>query len=233
MAILGRRLIQDFPSYYHYFSAPSFVFQGRTIQNHQRMLQSYPGADGLKTGYIGASGFNVVTSALRSDTRLVGVVLGGASGWERDVHMASLLDQGFEQVGVPTMMARYEPSAPYRIANFIRLSQAATTVVPAASAQIYRTATVRNRTREPASRAMQAAATLDLPTARGRRVAADRTDARNERLRPRPVMAYLPRGNPVVTRRVGTPARAAAPAPALRSTSTRPAKIAPAGRYRG
>ena len=111
MAVLGLRLVQDFPAYYHYFSVPSFVFQGRTIVNHQRLLQSYPGADGLKTGYITASGFNVVTSALRGNTRLVGVVMGGASGWERDEHMAELLDQGFERTGAPTLVAGREAPA--------------------------------------------------------------------------------------------------------------------------
>ena len=65
------------------------------------MLRSYPGADGLKTGYTEASGHNLVTSALRGGVRLLGVVLGAASNGERDVHMASLLDQGFEQMDVP------------------------------------------------------------------------------------------------------------------------------------
>ncbi len=109
MAILARHLIQDFPSYYRYFSVPSFVFQGRTVLNHQRMLQTYPGADGLKTGYIEASGYNVVTSALRGDTRLIGVVLGASSGWERDQHMATLLDQGFDRRGAPQVARAVGP----------------------------------------------------------------------------------------------------------------------------
>ena len=123
MAVLGRSLVQDFPAYYHYFSVPSFVFQGRTIINHQRLLQSYPGADGLKTGYITASGYNVATSALRGSTRLVGVVMGGASGGERDGHMADLLDQGFERTGTPMMVAQREPST-FRM-PFISTAQAA------------------------------------------------------------------------------------------------------------
>ena len=72
------------------------------IFNHDRMLESYPGADGMKTGYIESSGHNLVTSAARSGVRLVGVVLGAASNPERDAHMAMLLDQGFEQLDVPT-----------------------------------------------------------------------------------------------------------------------------------
>ncbi|MBV8096978.1 MAG: hypothetical protein JO110_27790, partial [Acetobacteraceae bacterium] len=65
------------------------------------MLQAYPGADGLKTGYTEASGCNLVTSAVHSGVRLIGVVLGAASSLERDLHMASLLDAGFEQLDVP------------------------------------------------------------------------------------------------------------------------------------
>jgi D-alanyl-D-alanine carboxypeptidase len=129
MAVLARRLIQDFPGYYHYFSTPSFVFAGRLVHNHQRLLQSYPGADGLKTGYIDASGFNVVTSALRSDTRLIGVVMGAASGGERDAHMASLLDQGFERMGVAPLIARRDP--PSRMPGFISAAHAASVPLPA------------------------------------------------------------------------------------------------------
>src|SRR5262249_20697692 len=89
-------------------------FGHRVIFNHDRMLQSYPGADGLKTGYTVASGHNLVTSATRGGVRLIGVVLGAASNPERDAHMAALLDQGFEQMDVPverrTMVASRVPA---------------------------------------------------------------------------------------------------------------------------
>jgi D-alanyl-D-alanine carboxypeptidase len=101
LAVLARHLVQDFPDEYHYFSTPSFVFHGRTILNHDHLLTSYPGADGIKTGYIEASGFNLVTSAVRGDVRLIGVVMGAARPGERDLHMAALLDQGFAQMNVP------------------------------------------------------------------------------------------------------------------------------------
>lgn len=109
LAVLARHLVQDFPQYYHYFSTPYFLFHGRAVYNHQRLLQSYPGADGLKTGYIEASGYNMVTSAVHGNVRLIGVVLGASNGWERDVHMAALLDQGFTRMGVPVEVARREP----------------------------------------------------------------------------------------------------------------------------
>jgi D-alanyl-D-alanine carboxypeptidase len=102
LAILARHLLGDFPGYYPYFSTRSFTFHRRVIFNHDRMLESYPGADGMKTGYIESSGHNLVTSAARSGVRLVGVVLGAASNPERDAHMAALLDQGFEQLDVPS-----------------------------------------------------------------------------------------------------------------------------------
>ena len=106
LAVLARHLVQDFPSDYRYFSIPSFNFHGRVIPNHDHLLQSYPGADGIKTGYIEASGFNLVTSAVRGDVRLIGVVIGAARPGERDVHMAALLDRGFEQMNVPVASRR-------------------------------------------------------------------------------------------------------------------------------
>jgi D-alanyl-D-alanine carboxypeptidase len=102
LAILARRILTDFPNYYGYFSTPSYEFRGHTVWNHDRMLQTYPGADGMKTGYTEASGHNLVTSASRGGVRLIGVVLGAASNPERDLHMAGLLDQGFEKLDVPT-----------------------------------------------------------------------------------------------------------------------------------
>lgn len=101
MGTLARRLITDFPDEDDYFSAPSFVFHGRVIFNHDTELKSYPGADGLKTGYTIASGHNLVTSAMRDGTRLIGVVLGAPSNGTRDVRMTALLDDGYRQLGVP------------------------------------------------------------------------------------------------------------------------------------
>ena len=101
LAILSRHLINDFPDDYRYFSTPSFAWHRQIIFNHDSMLRTYPGADGLKTGYTEASGHNLVTSAVRGGVRLVGVVLGASTNGERDIHMASLLDHGFEQLDVP------------------------------------------------------------------------------------------------------------------------------------
>jgi D-alanyl-D-alanine carboxypeptidase len=108
LATLARHLLQDFPTEYRYFSTSSFRFHGRTIFGHDHLLASYPGADGIKTGYTDASGFNLVTSAVHSNVRLIGVILGAARPGERDIHMASLLDQGFDQMDVPPMVAQRE-----------------------------------------------------------------------------------------------------------------------------
>lgn len=95
MAMLSRRLMLDFPQYYHYFSQQSFTWGGKTVRGHNRLLANYPGADGLKTGFIRASGFNVATSAVRNNRRILSVVMGGYSASSRDKHMANLLDRGF------------------------------------------------------------------------------------------------------------------------------------------
>lgn len=126
LAVLARHLVQDFPSYYPYFSVPSFVFHGRVIPNHDHMLETYPGADGIKTGYIEASGFNLVTSAVRGDTRLIGVVMGAARPGERDIHMASLLDSGFDRLGVTPLPRRETVVAANRGPSLVGAAQAAT-----------------------------------------------------------------------------------------------------------
>ncbi len=110
MALLGRRLMQDFPERYGFFSTPHFVFRGRTHWNHNRLLQEYDGTDGIKTGYVNDSGFNLVASAQRDGVRLVAAVFGGASGRERDRHMMALLDQGFGQMGVAVAARRSAPA---------------------------------------------------------------------------------------------------------------------------
>ncbi|MBL8807818.1 MAG: D-alanyl-D-alanine carboxypeptidase [Rhodospirillales bacterium] len=97
MATLGRELIRRFPHHYHYFQTAEFVYEGRTFPNHNRLMRWYEGADGIKTGYIRASGFNLVASAMRDGRRIVGAVIGGPNPTERDQHMGKLLDAGFSR----------------------------------------------------------------------------------------------------------------------------------------
>jgi D-alanyl-D-alanine carboxypeptidase len=98
LATLSTRLITDFPKYYRFFGRKQHVFAGRTLGNHNRLMRSYGGMDGIKTGYTNASGFNLAASAVRDGHRLVAVVVGGGSAASRDVQMAKLLDRGFVQL---------------------------------------------------------------------------------------------------------------------------------------
>ncbi|MCD6047222.1 MAG: putative D-alanyl-D-alanine carboxypeptidase [Gammaproteobacteria bacterium] len=95
MALLGKALLQKQPRYYGYFSTRSFMFGGQVIRSHNHLLDWYQGADGIKTGFVNASGFNLVASAMRNNRRLIGVIFGASSAKARDRHMASLLDRCF------------------------------------------------------------------------------------------------------------------------------------------
>ncbi len=98
VARLALALYHDFPREYRYFSVRSFDFRGRTIVGHDHLLEWYPGADGIKTGFINASGFNLASSAVQNGHRLIGVIMGGATVHSRDMEMAAMLDRGFAEV---------------------------------------------------------------------------------------------------------------------------------------
>ena len=98
MARLGIALRRDFPEYYHFFSKQEFAYNGVVYPGHNRVLDRYPGADGLKTGYIRASGFNLVTSVKRDDYKLVAVIMGGSSANSRDNQMMAMLDRTLAQL---------------------------------------------------------------------------------------------------------------------------------------
>ncbi|MEA2935735.1 MAG: D-alanyl-D-alanine carboxypeptidase, partial [Variibacter sp.] len=99
-ATLGRAIQDRFPKLYKYFAARTFNYHGRSIGNHNRLLGRIPGVDGIKTGYVRASGFNLVASMRRSDRHVVAVVLGGSSGRSRDARMAQLLEGHVMQASV-------------------------------------------------------------------------------------------------------------------------------------
>src|SRR5205823_12075767 len=90
-ATLGRAIQERFPRYYKYFSTRSFNFRGQSIGNHNHLLGRVEGVDGIKTGYISASGFNLVTSVHRGNRYLVAVVMGGSSAGSRDAKMRELI----------------------------------------------------------------------------------------------------------------------------------------------
>ncbi|WP_374632953.1 serine hydrolase [Ferrovibrio sp.] len=96
MATLAQSLLTTHRDYYHYFSTPEFEWNDKVFANHNRLLQRYQGVDGIKTGFIRASGFNLVASAKRDGRRVIGVVFGGTSAPARDARMVQLLDMAFD-----------------------------------------------------------------------------------------------------------------------------------------
>jgi D-alanyl-D-alanine carboxypeptidase len=95
LAILARSIIRNLPEYEYFVHIPAIRFGHRITQNFNRLIGRYPGADGFKTGFICASGYNLVASATRDGKRLIAVVLGASSGTARAVRAAQLLDRGF------------------------------------------------------------------------------------------------------------------------------------------
>jgi D-alanyl-D-alanine carboxypeptidase len=95
LAILARAIIHDLPEYEYFVHIPSIRFGHKITQNFNRLIGRYPGADGFKTGFICASGYNLVASATRNGKRLIAVVLGASSGTMRAVRAAQLLDRAF------------------------------------------------------------------------------------------------------------------------------------------
>jgi D-alanyl-D-alanine carboxypeptidase len=92
-AVLGRAIQERFPRYYRYFSTRSFTWHGHEIANHNHLLGTVEGVDGIKTGFVHASGFNLVTSVRRNGRHLVAVVMGGSSAGSRDSRMRELISQ--------------------------------------------------------------------------------------------------------------------------------------------
>ena len=97
LAILARALIREFPDYSFYWHIPAIKFGRRIVRNYNPLIGRYPGADGMKTGFICASGFNLVATAMRGNKRLIAVVLGAPSSAARAVKAAEMLESGFTQ----------------------------------------------------------------------------------------------------------------------------------------
>jgi D-alanyl-D-alanine carboxypeptidase len=95
IAALSQALIKGHTRHYPYFSRTSFTYNGAPVQTHNRLMSRYDGMDGIKTGFVNASGFNLAGTAVRNGRRLIAVVLGGRTSKERDNRVAALLDHGF------------------------------------------------------------------------------------------------------------------------------------------
>ena len=156
MAKLARYILQRYPHYYRYFSTKSFTYRGKTYRSHNRLMSSYKGMDGFKTGYINASGFNLVASANQNGRRLIGVVFGGRTSKSRNAHMAEILDAGFSKAS-RTRIARVKtppkpmpkPGSEVASANSVKQGTAANNK-PYASLASLNTKT-RIKTKQPSS----------------------------------------------------------------------------------
>ncbi|HEU4659958.1 MAG TPA: serine hydrolase [Pseudolabrys sp.] len=115
VALLGRAIQQHFPDYYKYFSTRIFYYHGEAIRNHNHLLGVVPGLDGIKTGYIHDSGFNIVTSVRRGGRHIVAAVFGGRTARARDAKMRDLIDDYIKKAApesAPPLVARNGNSEP-------------------------------------------------------------------------------------------------------------------------
>ncbi len=102
MSILAQKLLLEYPRYYTFFSTKYFSYKGRNFKNHNKLLKTYTGADGIKTGYIRASGYNLVVSATRNGQRVIGVIFGGKTARQRNTLMTRLLNKSFSKITTGT-----------------------------------------------------------------------------------------------------------------------------------
>ena len=96
--ILADHMMEDHPAYYHFFQTRSFRWGGRTYTSHNKLLGTVDGVDGMKTGYIRASGFNLMTSAVRDERRIIVIMTGGRTAKTRNAHVKALVNAAFKQI---------------------------------------------------------------------------------------------------------------------------------------
>jgi D-alanyl-D-alanine carboxypeptidase len=130
---LGRAIQMRFPQYYGYFATPHFQYRGASMNNHNSLLRTVEGVDGIKTGYTEASGYNLVTSVRRNNRHIVCVVLGGTSNGMRDARMRQLIEENIVRATTertaPIIVENNEPEP--QAATFSLSSSKSETVVPA------------------------------------------------------------------------------------------------------
>ena len=100
ISILSHALISNFPEQYKLFNTQKFTYKGKTYKTHNKLMLSYEGADGIKTGYIRASGFQLAFSAVRNNKRLIGVIFGGDTGSQRNKSLKIIIDKEFAELGM-------------------------------------------------------------------------------------------------------------------------------------
>jgi len=149
MAKLGIALRRDFPQYYNFFKTKEFRWGGRTYTSHNRVFGKFPGVDGIKTGYIRMSGFNLVTSVNHNGYNVIAVVMGGQTAAMRDSHMVSLLERTFEVLADRGDRPRGFASA----SGKARVKSVEYTVASASSTDVQTTPNPRERAKEEAEAA--------------------------------------------------------------------------------
>jgi len=110
MALLTRALIRDFPQYQDFFDIPSIRVGATVMPSYNKLIGRFDGTDGMKTGYVCESGFNIVATATRDGQRLAAIVLGGMTEDQRNEVTARLLESGFEDVGAYSLLPSGRPT---------------------------------------------------------------------------------------------------------------------------
>lgn len=138
LATLCLALVRDYPDYYRYFSTSAFEFKGKRYSNQNRFLRSYFGADGIKTGFVNASGHNLAASAVRGDKRLVAIVLGGDTQlWTRE-HATRLMDVAYAKIdpNLAFMASNAVNAAPVAVSTTTYATPAGAITVASATAAV-------------------------------------------------------------------------------------------------
>ena len=169
-ALLGRAVQERFPHYYKYFSLRSFTFRGQWIGNHNRLLGRVEGVDGIKTGYIRSSGFNLVSSTRRGNRHIVAVVMGGSSASSRDARMRELINDNIGSASnkrsAPLVASAEKPAAR---SSRRRLPNLHRRLPPSPNRSRTRRPSPSNGLRLPAPPACRLACPLRPPRPQGRR----------------------------------------------------------------
>ncbi len=147
LSTLARALYRGFPKEYAWFSTEEFTFRGVTYANHNHLMSSYAGMDGIKTGYIRASGFNLAASAVRDGRRLIAVVMGGESAHSRDMKMAALLNDAFARPANDIEVADDTDASPKSETIAHRAGRAIAVFSPVGHAEAATTSAPEHRTR--------------------------------------------------------------------------------------
>lgn len=178
LATLAAALISRFPNEYKIFSQRSFGFRGKQIPGHNNLMYRYPGMDGIKTGFVNASGFNIASAVKIGNRRIIGVVMGGKTAKSRDAQMAALLDQAVPSAGgapQKQLVATLRPVTPAKTANTAVPLPSTPPPLPLVSQQPVAAAPVVSELRGPVDKARPAwmiqVGAAETPTVASRKLA--------------------------------------------------------------